>query len=304
MTTTTAPAASGASAGSPSALTSDSASPASDAPVLSTQQRMAAAIAKSRATPATVSPDAGAVPQGVSPDVSTGAEAEADGADKPANDEQRQDKKKADDVVPKAAFLERIGKINEKLKSTREELTTATIEREKVTAAARLLHEENQRLREQLREGRAYDPRDEELSDVRLSQRAQEEAAAIEKMRAEKLAELRENFEKEAAREALRATLAVQIERAEASYSLASRDAIIEAMKARRDLTANEAAKLIHEREQKRLEALGYLPRQQPTTPAAPAPVGARAPGSAGGDSGRDPNNASGYLAYIQRNKR
>ena len=308
MTTTTAPAGTGVSAGSPSAMASDSASPASETQNLSTAQRMAASIAKTRSglstPPAAASPASGSVLLGDSPDASTGAESDEEGADKTSPDESKQDaKKKTDDVVPMAAFKARIGKLSETIKATREELTTATIEREKVTAAARLLHEENERLRAQLREGRVYDPRDEELSDVRLSQRAKEEADAIEQMRAQKLAELRANFEQEAAREAMRATLSVQIDRAVGSYALASKESVIEAMKARRDLSANEAAKLIHEREQKKLEALGYIPRQS-TMPPVDAPAGVRAPGSSGGSSGRDPNNAAGYLAYIQRNKR
>lgn len=308
MTTTTAPAGTGASAGSPSASASESASPASETQNLSTAQRMAAHIAKSRsassgAPPAAASPAGGSVPIGDSPDASTGAEGDEEGTDTASQDTPKQDaKKKADDVVPLAAFKERIGKLSEKIKATREELTTATIEREKVTAAARLLHEENERLRAQLREGRAYDPRDEELSDVRLSQRAKEEAENIERMKAERLAELRATFEQEAAREAMRAQLSVQIDRAVGSYALASREAVIEAMKSRRDLSANEAAKLIHEREQKKLEALGFIPRQS-SPPAVPPPTGVRAPGSAGGSSGRFPNNARGYLEWIERNK-
>lgn len=302
MTTTTAPAGTGASATSPTASSSATETPASVPSQQTSQQRIASLISKQRApaapTPAAGSPPADSAPHGDSPDVSTGAESLADG------DETKQDsKKKSDDVVPMAAFKARIGKLNENLRTTREELARESTEREKATAAARLLHEQNEALRAQLREGRAYDPRDEELADVRLSQAAKERAEAIAAAHEARLQEMHDRFEREAAKEALKATLSTQIETATSKYSLASREAVIAVMRSRDDITANEAARLVHEKEAKRLEALGYAPRQATAPAPSSAPVGVRAPGSGGSETGRFANNSRGIEEFLRARK-
>lgn len=296
MTTTSSASAvdSGVSSGSPTD-TSETGAPQAPA---STQSRMLASIAAKRAAAAAAAPQAPGSPAGQpassgdSPESSPGTDV-SDG-DVDASDERKQ----AADVVPMAAFKARIGKLSDNVKSAREESARLAHENQRYSTAAQLLQEENERLRQQLREGVQYDPRDEELADVRLSQRAKERADALALEHEAKLREMQQNFVYEAEREQIKARLSTQIESALSTHRLANRADVIAAMKARHDLSAGEAARMIHEREVKRLESLGYAPRQ--SAPAvANVPVGARAPGGAPGVTGRFANNARGMLDFL-----
>jgi hypothetical protein len=259
---------------------------------------MMASIAAKRAAAAAATPQAPGSPAGQpalsgdSPESSPGNDASDEAVD--ASDERKQ----AADVVPMAAFKARIGKLSDNVKSAREESARLAHENQRYSTAAQLLQEENERLRQQLREGVQYDPRDEELADVRLSQRAKERADALALEHEAKLREMQQNFVYEAEREQIKARLSTQIESALSTHRLANRADVIAAMKARHDLSASEAARMIHEREVKRLESLGYAPRQ--SAPAvANVPVGARAPGGAPGATGRFANNARGMLDFL-----
>ena len=263
-----------------------------------TQSRMMASIAAKRAAAAAAAPQAPGSPAGQpalsgdSPESSPGTDASDDAVD--ASDERKQ----AADVVPMAAFKARIGKLSDNVKSAREESARLAHENQRYSTAAQLLQEENERLRQQLREGVQYDARDEELADVRLSQRAKERADALAIEHEAKLREMQQNFVYEAEREQIKARLSTQIESALSTHRLANRADVIAAMKARHDLSAGEAARMIHEREVKRLESLGYAPRQSAPA-AANVPVGARAPGGAPGATGRFSNNAKGMLDFL-----
>ena len=295
MTTTTT-AAPSADSGAPSASPTDPGAPQAPA---STQSRMMASIAAKRAAAAAAAPQAPSSPAG-QPDSlgdSPGSSPGKDATDSPDAVDAPDERKQAD-VVPMAAFKARIGKLSDNVKSAREEAARLAHENQRYSTAAQLLQEENDRLRQQLREGVQYDPRDEELADVRLSQRAKERADALALEHEAKLREMQRNFVLEAEREQIKARLSTQIESALTTHRLANRADVIAAMKARHDLSASEAARMIHEREVKRLEALGYAPRQ--SAPAvASVPVGARAPGGAGGATGRFANNAKGMLDFL-----
>lgn len=260
---------------------------------------MMAHIAAKRAAAATATPQAPGSPAGEpassgdSPVSSPGNNA----ADSPEGVDAPDERKQAD-VVPMAAFKARIGKLSDNVKAAREESARLAHENQRYSTAAQLLQEENDRLRQQLREGAQYDARDEELADVRLSQRAKERADALAQEHEVKLREMQQNFVLEAEREQIKARLSTQIESALATHRLANRADVIAAMKSRHDLSAGEAARLIHEREVKRLEALGYAPRQSAPV-ASNAPVGARAPGGASGGTGRFANNARGMLDFL-----
>lgn len=296
MTSTSAASAvdSGASSASP---TDNQETGATQAPA-STQSRMMASIAAKRAAAAAAAPQAPGSPAGQpalsgdSPESSPGTDASDESVE--ASDERKQ----AADVVPMAAFKARIGKLSDNVKSAREESARLAHENQRYSTAAQLLQEENDRLRQQLREGVQYDPRDEELADVRLSQRAKERADALALEHEAKLREMQQSFIYEAEREQIKARLSTQIESALSTHRLANRADVIAAMKARHDLSASEAARMIHEREVKRLEGLGYAPRQSSPT-VGNVPVGARAPGGAPGATGRFANNAKGMLDFL-----
>jgi hypothetical protein len=297
MVTTTAASAVdlGASSASPTDTTDTG---ATQAPA-STQSRMMASLAAKRAaaTAATAPTSAPGTPTG---ELETSGDVESTGNDDaPAPEgEDAADKRKKSDVMPLAAFQSRLDKLHNNVKSAREESARLAHENQRYSTAAQLLQEENERLRQQLREGVQYDARDEELADVRLSQRAKERADALALEHEAKLREMQQSFIYEAEREQIKARLSTQIESALSTHRLANRADVIAAMKARHDLSAGEAARLIHEREVKRLEALGYAPRQSAPV-ASNAPVGARAPGGASGGTGRFANNARGMLDFL-----
>jgi len=261
------------------------------------QSRMLASLAAKRGTPsapqAPGSPAGTPVPTGDSPGSSPGKDegTPADGVVTP------DEKKAGPDVVPMAAFKARIGKLSDNVKAAKEESARLAHENQRFSTAAQLLQEENERLRQQLRDGVQYDSRDEELADVRLSQRAKERADALALEHEQKLREMQQTFVQEQEREQIKARLSTQIETALATHRLANRADVIAAMKARNDLSAGEAARMVHEREVKRLEALGYAPRQS-SPPVVDAPVGAKPPGGAGG-TGRFPDNAKGMLDFL-----
>ena len=299
MVTTTAASAvdSGASSASPTESTDTG---AAQAPA-STQSRMMASIAATRAAAATAATAPTSAPGTPTGELETSGDAESTGNDDApalAEGEDVADKRKKSDVMPLAAFQSRLDKLHGNVKSAREESARLAHENQRYSTAAQLLQEENERLRQQLREGVQYDARDEELADVRLSQRAKERADALAQEHEAKLREMQQNFVMEAEREQIKARLSTQIESALATHRLANRADVIAAMKARHDLSAGEAARLIHEREVKRLEALGYAPRQSAPV-ASNAPVGARAPGGASGGTGRFANNAKGMLDFL-----
>ena len=227
-TTSAAPSAdSGASSASP---TDPKDTGAPQAPA-STQSRMMASIAAKRAAAAAAAPQAPSSPAGQpalsgdSPESSPGTDASDDAVD--ASDERKQ----AADVVPMAAFKARIGKLSDNVKSAREESARLAHENQRYSTAAQLLQEENERLRQQLREGVQYDARDEELADVRLSQRAKERADALAIEHEAKLREMQQNFVYEAEREQIKARLSTQSESALSTHRLANRAAVGAAMK-------------------------------------------------------------------------
>lgn len=302
MTTTTATAATGVSAGSPTATASAiTDTPAGEPDNRSITQRMQDKLSTARsartATPAAaVSPAAASDTHGEITDASTGAV--SDDGTKPADDKQQDGKKKADDVVPLAAFKKRIGEISEARDAAREEASQARHEAKRYAEAVRLLQEDNERLRAQRESGAAYDPRDEEIAALRLAEKAKQTAASLDDEFRKQVDEMKTAIAREAEREQLRAKLSNQIDEATKRYSLAERNAVAQLMTERRDITASEAAKLIHERELKRLEARGFVPRQQ-STPAAPAPVGARAPGTGSSDTGLFPPTAAGMQRFL-----
>lgn len=197
-----------------------------------------------------------------------------------------------------AAFKARIGKLSDNVKAAKEESARLAHENQRYSTAAQLLQEENDRLRQQLRDGVQYDSRDEELADVRLSQRAKERADALAVEHEQRLREMQQTFVQEAQREQIKARLSTQIEDALTTHKLANRADVIAAMKARNDLSAAEAARMVHEREVRRLEALGFAPRQSQSAPVS-TPVGAKAPGGAAGTTGRFSNNARGMEDFL-----
>ena len=290
-TTTAAPAAgTGASSDSPT----DTTGAASAAPKSDGARMMEFLAAKRGATNADASnpqatpPDGKREPQGDSPDSSPGNSDDVD--DKKVDEKAR--------TVPLAAFQARIGKLQDTVKAAREDAAREAHEKARYAAATQLLSARIESLEAQLRSGTAYDPRDDELSALKMSQEAEKLAAQLNQEREQKLKEAREGFELEIKRESFKAKLSAQIDEALAGNKLASRDDVIAAMHARRDLSAAEAAKIVHERKVKELEALGFAPRQSATSPPPPTPNGARSPGGASAP-GTFENSARGMMDFL-----
>lgn len=290
-TTTAAPAAgTGASSDSPTDTTgAATAAPKSDgARMLDFLASKRAAGNADASTPQATPPDGKREKQGDSPDSSTGKGDDAD--DKKVDEKTR--------TVPLAAFQARIGKLQDNVKAAREEAASEAHEKARYAAATQLLSARIEALEAQLKSGTAYDPRDDELSALKMSQEAEKLAAQLNETREAKLKEAREGFELEIKREAFKAKLSSQIDEAAHAHPLADRDAIIAAMHSRRDLSAAEAAKIVHEREMKRLEALGFAPRQSAQSPPPPTPNGARSPGGSSAP-GTFENSARGMMDFL-----
>lgn len=292
MTTTTAApsAGTGASSGSPT----DTTGAAQAAPKSDGDRMMDFLAAKREASKATA-----ATPQATPPDGKR--ETEGDSPESSPGNADDVDEKKVDEkarTVPLAAFQERIGKMQDKVKAAREDAVRLAHEKDRYEAATRLLSARIEALEAQLKSGTTYDPRDDELSALKMSQEAEKLAAELNAAREAKLKEARESFELEIKREAFKAKLSAQIDEALQQHRLADRDAVIAAMHSRRDLSAAEAAKIVHEREMKRLEALGFAPRQSPQSPPPPTPNGARSPGGSSA-SGTFENSAKGMMDFL-----
>lgn len=305
-TTSASNAASDASAGSSPVVNSVATEGAPSKPQ-TTQQRMQDSIAARRAAaasattgPASPKGNSGK-PEGVSPESSPGAADLADGSTDPEGkekpDEQATPQQRS---IPEAAFKARLGQVQSKLTAEREGHASARLELEKAKAAIEILQASEQRYRQMLEEGRAFDPRDEELAARDFGDRAKSRSEELVREHEAALREAEQRVLEESKREQWKEKLSNQLDSALPRYQLASRRTVIEALKANPRLSVEEAAKTVHLKELERLERLGYAPRAAaPAATTERADIGVRSPGSSSSTTGRFPNNAKGMEDYL-----
>lgn len=309
-TTSATPAASDASAGSSTATNSAPTEGAPSKPQTS-QQRMMASIERRRAESAkiagTASPNGASGQEGAPPDSSPGTADGIDGATAPVDGKKPDEVEVKTRMIPEAAFKARLGEVSSKLSTEREEHATTRLSLDKAKAALQLQQGEIERLKQQLQEGRAYDPRDDEIAERDLASSAREVAERLVREHQEALRQQQEQFLLESKREQVKERIRSQIEDTLPKYPLADWSTVVGALKANPRLSVEEAAKTVHLREAERLERLGYSPRAAAAAASANgAPQGVpavRAPGSASSSTGRFANNQKGMMDFIA-NKR
>lgn len=295
MDTSTAPAApatADANSGASSAST--------PAVVQTTAQRMAAraaelsAAARAPSTPeAPPAAPAAVTPAGVAPPTE-GEEAPADAVAKA--DEQKEEPKKTEKLIPHSVLTKRLGEVAAKRDAAIAGEQKAKLEAAQLRAALQAAAEEVEHWRTLNKQGTQLDPRDVQLYDHDVDRRVAEQLA---KVRQEHEAEVQRYAAEQ--REALaverhRQKLEGELEKALSSYSLVDRDSLLIAAEKRPNASLVEIARDLDTRLRQRLSAAGFSPAQS----TAPVVETVRAPGGAPPSTGRHANNATGMLAWMR----
>ena len=299
---TTATATAGAA---PAADVSAASSPAPATPSTgrgqSTQQRMLASLARSRASEAAAKPAEAPAPVDEAPQQATVDESDAAGDPDPApaTSEEAAPGKKDTDVVPMAAFKERIGRMNNRIEKLQEQLAARDLEAKKATKAAELLQEALNKVRQQHADGVTFDERDDRLLQAELTERGR---TLLQQLQAEHEAALRqqaEQIQSEQLRETYRAQYAREIGDALEQYPLVNRRELIAHLKEeatkKRPASTSQIAAMLHE------QALATARRVLGASAPPPSPSTSRRPGAVA--QHRYPNTAKGMLAWVQERR-
>jgi hypothetical protein len=298
MTTTTAPAASGASAGSPTALAS-AVDALPSAPPQSIKERMLATATAAQAKPsAPVSPTAQDASSGDAPESSTGKAADVKDAER--SDEDNDVKKKAPDSVPMGAFKARLAEEKQKREAVAAEAHDLRLTVSKYEAAVALLREELQQHKDARREGKAFNDVEEELAETRLGLKARELSEKLAAEHAEKLKQINEEAAKEERRLSIRTQIEEKTQQAVAKYDLVTPDEVYRYMEevhrtTGRAPSAMESARLISEHKEKQLRQLGYVRPSSTSSIQNPMTVSAPSGGANLGRSGSDRNSMAEF---------
>ncbi len=201
-----------------------------------------------------------------------------------------------DERIPKAAFTERLARERKKQEAIAQRAESAELRAAKAEEAFRIMAAKSEALEKALREGRPFDPRDDQLSRYELAEEARK---AAERVDAE-FAQRREREKREAleeqqtieAREAARA----EIKAALAKYPLAAFQEVVDHMVNNPSDDLEAAAKRIHESR----EAQGWI-RKPTEPPAPPAPTLSRATSSGPATSAPVGHGRDALLATFMR---
>lgn len=284
---TNAPVATSATPTSESADASAGSSPATSSAAQKPQtnrQRMmerASLIQKSTTTkgsPNTASPVVTDVRKGVLPAASSPGQTDASNPATVGDDGQRSDDSEAsvkaddgkktekprEDVIPMAAFKERVGKLQRRIEQAEESASKASLEATRYKTALELINSDNERLRSMLQNGQGYDPTAEELHATKFEMKARDLGSKIEREHQETIEKRRADAEKSAQVESIKERLSNEVNNVVAKYPLADSDGVLAALRQAhlegKRMTAHEAARMIHDRENIRLAKLGYKP--------------------------------------------
>lgn len=291
MTTTTAPAASGASAGSPTAPASAVDALPSVAPQ-SIKERMLATATAAQAKPsAPASPAAQDAKSGDAPESSPGKTDEAKDGER--SDEGNDVKKKAPETVPMAAFKARLAEEKQKREAAASEAHELRLTVSKYEAAVALLREELQQHKDARREGKAFNDVEEELAETRMGLKARELSEKLAAEHAEKLRQINEEAAREERVLSIRAQIEERTQQAVAKYDLVTPDEVYRYMEEVHRTTgktpsAMESARLISEHKEKQLIKLGYVRPTATSSVQNPLTVSAPTGGANLGRSGSD----------------
>lgn len=189
------------------------------------------------------------------------AEPHRDGDETAEESEEQNDK-----AIPLRAFKERLAREKEKREALSARLGEAEDKAGRLESALHLLAEEYQRISGLLEQGAGYDPRDSELAQHRLAERARQEAERLTSERAK----AREESERQARLEDTQRALRREMDDALASHDLVDWDALYMAMRRDPSRSAVEVAAELQER--LIVKARGKLLPEKPQAPAARKP--------------------------------
>jgi hypothetical protein len=113
-------------------------------------------------------------------------------------DDKPDEKKEPERSIPERAFKERLAREKEKREKLSADLNAAQLEASKIRSLFEVAVAENERLTEQLRSGKGYDERGEELQSLKIQQSAREMLARKEKEHQAALEKAREESRSEA----------------------------------------------------------------------------------------------------------
>lgn len=331
---TNAPVATNATPTSESADASAGSSPATSSAAQKPQtnrQRMmerASLIQKGTTTkgsPTTASPVVTDVRKGVLPAASSPGQTDASNPATVGDDGQRSDDSEAsvkaddgkktekprEDVIPMAAFKERVGKLQRRIEQAEESASKASLDVNRYKAALELVNSDNERLKAMLQNGQGYDPTTEELHATKFEMKARDLGSKIEREHQEAIEKRRSEEANASKVESIKERLANEVNVVVEKYPLSDSDSVLAAMRqahlAGKRLTAHEAAKMIHDRENIRLAKLGYKPvAASPNVgndvddeaPIAPRMV--KRPGTASAPGTRTGNDRKAMLQWVK----
>jgi hypothetical protein len=268
----------------------------------STQQRMLASLARSRDAEAKqAKPAAAPAPVDEASQQAAGDESASAGDPDPgpATEAAADEGKKDADVVPMAAFKERIGRMSAKIERLQEQLAARDLEAKKAAKAAELLQDALNKVRQQHADGVAFDERDDRLLQAELTERGR---TLLQQLQAEHETALRQQTEaiqSEQLRETYRAQYAREISDALEQFPLVNRRELIAHLKEeatkKRPASTSQIAAMLHE------QALTTARRVLGASEPPPSPMTTRRPGAVA--QHRYSNNAKGMLAWVQERR-
>lgn len=141
-------------------------------PTKSLQERMRDSLAKGRSDAAGSQPAEDA-PRADDASTSSAAEPDADQTAALAGEGEDAKGDEPEKTIPLQAFQRRLAREREKYSKAQEQLNARDLELKTTSTAVQMLQAELARVKEALASGQAFDPRDEQLHDLRLQQHAQ-----------------------------------------------------------------------------------------------------------------------------------
>lgn len=220
--------------------------------------------AKQADAPASPEPVASEQPAEAAENVEAEATSAPEDGDAP---EKAQKKGKKDpDFIPIAAFKERIGRLNERYRSLQEQTQAKDLELSKQREAFTLLSHEYQRVREALEGGQSFDEKDEQIRQYELEKQVRGVSDKLMAEHQEALAKAAEQARIADAKEALIEEISEAIQ----TFPLIDRRELISAMKQNPGASAEDVARVLHERKVEL--AKQYLVQPKPAAPRTAVP--------------------------------
>jgi hypothetical protein len=177
---------------------------------------------------------------------------------KPSNE-----KKVPDGHIPEAAFKERLGREKAKREKLSADLAKAELNESKLRSLFEVAVAENERLTEQLRNGKPFDEQGEELQALKIQQRAMEMIKQRETEQQERLRQMQQDHEVEA----IRVQLQTEVAQACEAFPLVGESEVKAELRKNPHAEVRAIAQAIHEKR------MAIIAKQSSPTAAQPVPT-------------------------------